>query len=454
MQLALSGFMHSLGVTFDSISLSELMHSLFQTGADSSSAVYQVINERPHEQPAPMMTDQRFPPPPVDEDAQTSVYDRDHIGGIVDQIDALYGAESPPGAPRRAELPDVHRPVDIAIDRSIYQVNTVITDLEGQPISPSKPRPPMLLFLLALSGIVLLAWAFIFATNQLVLGRSPSSAGPVVQGAGQRDAVHIDSTPSGAVLWLDGKDTGLSTPAELMGISEGEHQISLRLPFHEDYDSTLQFKAGAQFTAELKAKRGILKIDSVPPGAQIHVDGFFVGPAPVNVSDRDMAVPHRVAASLDGYKDLVTTAQWQRDEPILTVSLKLSRAQLRFPDVAEGCLQGAAQAAAVFAYPRSQALPQPVEPAEPQTPSDEVDEKPDKEHKKPVSYGSISVQSKPPGTLYIDGKNTGMTTPVRALRVTAGYHDIKILDPETGTFSQEKRTLVRPSVDVKLFFRQ
>lgn len=37
----------------------------------------------------------------------------------------------------------------------------------------------------------------------------------------------VDSSPQGVDIYLDGKDTGLTTPATIKGIEEGEHTISL-----------------------------------------------------------------------------------------------------------------------------------------------------------------------------------------------------------------------------------
>ncbi|MCB1183839.1 PEGA domain-containing protein [bacterium] len=42
-------------------------------------------------------------------------------------------------------------------------------------------------------------------------------------------ALHVTSDPAGAAVLLDGDDTGLVTPATLVGVAEGPHQIALRL---------------------------------------------------------------------------------------------------------------------------------------------------------------------------------------------------------------------------------
>ena len=67
--------------------------------------------------------------------------------------------------------------------------------------------------------------------------------------------------------------------------------------------------------------------------------------------------------------------------------------------------------------------------------------------------GKISVASKPPGTVYIDGRSTGRKTPLRAHSVKGGYHKVKVKYPD-GSYSGEKRALVKPGVEVKLLFRQ
>jgi hypothetical protein len=58
----------------------------------------------------------------------------------------------------------------------------------------------------------------------------------------------IFTTPAGAAVWLDGKDTGLKTPAILTGIQPGEHQLRLVLAGHIEQGDSWNARAGGDRT--------------------------------------------------------------------------------------------------------------------------------------------------------------------------------------------------------------
>ena len=65
-------------------------------------------------------------------------------------------------------------------------------------------------------------------------------------------------------------------------------------------------------------------------------------------------------------------------------------------------------------------------------------------HKTPVKkpgWGQLSVRSKVPGYLFIDGKNTGKTTPAR-LKLAPGRHEVVVL-------LKESNVKITQQVDIK-----
>ena len=60
----------------------------------------------------------------------------------------------------------------------------------------------------------------------------------------------VKSTPAGAAILLDGKDTGQVTPAELM-VERGEHTVEASLKGHDVASSTLTAKLGSHQEVEL-----------------------------------------------------------------------------------------------------------------------------------------------------------------------------------------------------------
>ncbi len=59
----------------------------------------------------------------------------------------------------------------------------------------------------------------------------------------QTGSARINSTPSGAQIWLDGKNTGKVTPEILEDLKAGSHKLVLKLAGYEDKSSTLSVKA-------------------------------------------------------------------------------------------------------------------------------------------------------------------------------------------------------------------
>ena len=57
-------------------------------------------------------------------------------------------------------------------------------------------------------------------------------------------SLKVDSTPSGAAVWLDGRNTKKTTPAVLEGVSSGSHKIKLVLEGYKDYTGTVKIESG------------------------------------------------------------------------------------------------------------------------------------------------------------------------------------------------------------------
>jgi len=56
--------------------------------------------------------------------------------------------------------------------------------------------------------------------------------------------VYVTSTPSGAAIWLDGVNTGQVTPATLLGVPEGIHQLVLILTGYQDWGQSVVVTTG------------------------------------------------------------------------------------------------------------------------------------------------------------------------------------------------------------------
>jgi PEGA domain len=98
----------------------------------------------------------------------------------------------------------------------------------------------------------------------------------------------LDSEPSGARVFLDGKKLSDPTPI-IQEIIIGRHHVRLEapagfVPMEESID--LEAKPENEITLKF-SKKGMLKISSSPSGATVRVDGSYKGLTPVTVKELD-----------------------------------------------------------------------------------------------------------------------------------------------------------------------
>lgn len=108
------------------------------------------------------------------------------------------------------------------------------------------------------------------------LGLEPAQA--PVAGSALTGDYRIETLPPGATVFLDGQKQDGLTPLTLSLIPGVEHLLELRLHERATLRSTLKATAhpGVETRKYPLAAAGSLRVESEPPGAKIHVDGFEV----------------------------------------------------------------------------------------------------------------------------------------------------------------------------------
>ena len=129
---------------------------------------------------------------------------------------------------------------------------------------------------------------------------APTAAAPPPKTSGKGD-LYVSSSPSGAAIWVDGRDMGLATPAMVPGVSAGPHTVAVRTDCTRA-EQTVQVAPGVITRAELApvAGTGDLTLTAVPTGALLVVDGVERGPAPQVVPGLSCDT-HEVVARAPGY---------------------------------------------------------------------------------------------------------------------------------------------------------
>lgn len=125
-------------------------------------------------------------------------------------------------------------------------------------------------------------------------------------------AVTVTSTPS-ATLWVDGEEVG---PAPItVELFEGEHILELRRegfkPWHQRI-SVVANQPQTLPTVTMEQADGLLELTSTPPGANVSVNGEYVGQTPLELTlapGRD----HRLALSKAGHAPATRVARVEAD---------------------------------------------------------------------------------------------------------------------------------------------
>ena len=105
----------------------------------------------------------------------------------------------------------------------------------------------------------------------------PPPAAPVT-------GVRIDSDPAGAVIWMDGTESGKS-PRVVPGIRPGHHKVRLSSAGFADAELGIVVPADGEYPPlhfVLQPIAARVRIDSVPPGVAVSVDGEHIGMTPLD----------------------------------------------------------------------------------------------------------------------------------------------------------------------------
>ena len=123
----------------------------------------------------------------------------------------------------------------------------------------------------------------------------------------------VESTPPGATIFWDDKETGAVTPATMGPFKPNEsHQLGLFLEKYRFFKTAVTTLANEKqhFHIELAIDAGSLKILSTPPGAAIQINGEDVGRTPMTKNELPPDAILTVVLSLEGFEP------WQQEVKI------------------------------------------------------------------------------------------------------------------------------------------
>lgn len=142
----------------------------------------------------------------------------------------------------------------------------------------------------ALACAALISLALPLGAQRLAIQEKPSQDGV---------SLSVDSSPRGATVYLNGERVG-TTPVSLSGFPPGSYRLELSLDGYKGRIIELNAVDGTLYIvmAELEPRRGLLRVEVSPPGAEILIDGRERA-AGIHVL---RVGRHRIEARLFGYR--------------------------------------------------------------------------------------------------------------------------------------------------------
>ncbi|HLL25545.1 MAG TPA: PEGA domain-containing protein, partial [Kofleriaceae bacterium] len=252
-------------------------------------------------------------------------------------------------------------------------------------------------------------------------------------------------TPAGVTQWkLDGETRTDRLPSRIRGIAPGPHSVTIEPPAgFTSQTLTVNVEPGKAGKVEiaLQAIQGITGVfESTPPGAQVSliVDGKreVLGTAPVK-SSLDPRKTYQVLFEKAGYVSVNRPISFSGElEEKTVVNLEKAGAvgEVKQPEVKQ-------PKETKVAVKQPEVVKQPKDAKEAKDSSPKIDDtkvgvKEPALPKEPKVVakgdGTLTLGSKPPCEIYVDGTATGLHTPQKDMKLSAGKHRITLINNEFG----------------------
>ncbi|UCD20159.1 MAG: serine/threonine protein kinase, partial [candidate division WOR-3 bacterium] len=292
-------------------------------------------------------------------------------------------------------------------------------------------------------------------------------------------SVYVDSEPARASVFLNNRNLQLTTPASIDTISEGEYALEIRKNGYRTHTEKITIEKGetlrvsARLLKETRyTARGSITIKSKPAGARVSIDGTDTGLKTPCTIEPVSTGRHKIQIAKNGY----VTAELTRDvRPGETTNASVNLSKIRPKETRQATresyfrinvdpwakiyVDGKYYETTPIARPiRVQAGTRTVRLENPnfQIWQKRINFKPGQTVSMDVSLqpfaGYLRISAKPWADVYIDGKFHETTPIAEPIRLSAGRHTLKLINPSYVPY-EETITIVanqtlRKSVDL------
>jgi hypothetical protein len=279
----------------------------------------------------------------------------------------------------------------------------------------------------------------------------PGGADKAIAPAGAPDpnaGFELYTEPAGASAKLDGSPLPHATPLKTSNIVPGTHSLEVSLAGYKTITQSIEIKAGEQSRVDVKLDPSAVaaRFSSEPPGAHVtlvsEAGRQTVGDTPAE-AQLDPTKHYQVVFEKDGYvtvtrdvdpvKDL--TAAGGNELPVAVVLDRAQIAQITAPGGGTAHPPGGGGAhpgGGAHQITPKDTTPKDTTPKDTTpkdtTPKDTTPKDTTPKDVAPSGSGTLMIGAKPQCKIYIDGKDTGLSTPQRALEVKAGTRRITLVN--------------------------
>jgi eukaryotic-like serine/threonine-protein kinase len=346
----------------------------------------------------------------------------------------------------------------------------------GRPVAPPRPltqpaRPKsgtwlLLVFALVAAGLGVAAYLWVRSESAPPPESADVPAAP--EAAKGRAVIHV--VPPDATVTVDGKPVAGVQPFEVADLAVGPHQLKVTRAKFLDYEATIEIRGGDRVERVVELEPivkafGSVRIETTPPGATLTLDGRLLAEVtPATLRGIQVGYPHKMVATKEGFDELDVSFELSKDETkVISERLEAERHKLNVdtdpagaivslrgerlggsPVRAEKALACGATALLEVRLPGFSRLQESVTPTAEECKLGEVRRQyrltrpgivtPEGESNTgPAGAGALlSLESTPSAFVELDGKRLEGATPMHAIPVKPGNHNVRLFNRQTG----------------------
>ncbi len=174
----------------------------------------------------------------------------------------------------------------------------------------------------------------LFAVTSLLMASCSKEENPVTNPEAMKGILFIESSPSGAEIWLQGVNTSQLTPDSLTDLTPGSYIVTLKFQSYNDATFVVDIEEGklTSVIVTLISKPGGIYLSSLQPNAEIWLDGINTSQLTPDTLTNLNPGSYSITLKLHNYKDttfVVSVVEGQITSMTVTLMFNLGSIYLQ-----------------------------------------------------------------------------------------------------------------------------